>query len=166
MNNFFELFLKDLKLIDVTKSEVYFLGNFNVNLSLNDKFVLKKNQPFDTRNLSSPLFSKYKELYQTFSLKKIIQKPTRVTSTTSSLLDHILRNNAWKASHKGAIDVGLSDHQLIYCTRKILRIHLHTNMHNQSRVRSLKHCTPELLIEELEKINFPNYKIFSGVNVA
>ena len=38
--------------------------------------------------------------------------------TTSSLLDHILTNASWKISQKGVIDVGLSDHQLICCTRK------------------------------------------------
>ena len=108
--------------------------------------------------------SKYKELCQTSSLKEIIQEPTRVTSTTSSLLDHILTNCGWKISQKGVIDVGLSDHQLIYCTKKILRTK--TNMHNQIRVRSLKNYTPELFVEELKNINFPNYRIFSDVNIA
>ena len=39
-------------------------------------------------------------------------------------------------------------------------------MHNQIRDRSLKKYTPELLIKELKKINFPNYSIFSNVNTA
>ena len=38
-------------------------------------------------------------------------------------------------------------------------------MHNQIWVRSLKNYTPELLKEELTKINFPDY-IFSNVNIA
>jgi len=130
-----ETFVNDLKLIDFTKSEVYFVGDFNIILLLNNKFVLKENQSFNNRNLNSLLLYKYKELCQTFSLKEIIQEPTRVTSTTSSLLDHILTNCGWKISQKGVIDVGLSDHQLIYCTRKILRTKI--NMHNQL-YRSLK----------------------------
>ena len=108
--------------------------------------------------------SKYKELCQIFSLKEIIQKPSHITSTTSPLLDHILINIDRKISQKGVTDVGLSNHQLIYCTRKILRIK--TNMHNQIRVRSLKKYTAELLIKELKKINFPNYNIFFNVNIA
>ena len=91
--------------------------------------------------------SKYKELCQTFSVKEIIQEPTRITSTTSSLLDYILTNAGWKISQKGVIDVGLSDHQLIYCTQKILRTK--GNMHNQIRVWSLKKYTLELLLKEL-----------------
>ena len=102
-----------MKLKDFKKTEVYFLGHFNIYLLANDKFVLKENQPFDFRNLNCPLMSKYRELCQTFSLKEIIQKPTRITSTTSSLLDHILSNAGWKISQKGVIDVGLSEHQLI-----------------------------------------------------
>ena len=95
VNNFLETFFNDLKDIDLHKSEVFFLGDFNVNLLLNDKFILKENQSIDFRNLSSPLVTKYKELYQTFSLKEIIQEPTHVTSNTSSLLDQILTNAGW-----------------------------------------------------------------------
>ena len=40
------------------------------------------------------------------------------------------------------------------------------NMHNQIQVRLLKKYIPELLIKELKKINFPNYNIFSNVNIA
>ena len=126
--------------------------------------LLRENQSVTFRNFNSPFVSKYKELCQTFSLKEIIQEPTRVTSTTSSLLGHILTNAGWKISQKGVIDVGLSHHQLIYCTRKTLRTKF--NMHNQIRVRSLKNYTPELFREELTKINFPDYNIFSNVNIA
>ena len=118
INTFLETFLNDLKLIDFTKSEVYFLGDFNINLLQKNTFVLKENQPLDSKNLNSPLLPKYKELCQTFSLKEIIQEPTRVTSSTSSLLDHILTNSGWKVSQKGVIDVGLSDHQFYLLHKK------------------------------------------------
>ena len=39
-------------------------------------------------------------------------------------------------------------------------------MHNQIRVRPLKNYTLELLIEELTKINYPDYNIFYNVNIA
>ena len=164
VNTFLETFLNDLKLIDFGKSDVYFFGDFNINLLQNNKFVLKENQPLDSKNLNSDLLPKYKELCQTFLLKEIIQEPTRVTSSTSYLLDHILINSGWKVSQKGVIDVGLSDHQFIYCTRKIVRAK--TNAHNQIRVRSLKNYTKKILLEELRKINFPDYSIFSNVNIT
>ena len=94
----------------------------------------------------------------------IALQPTRVASNTSSLLDHILTNAGWKIWQNGIMHVGLSNHQLIYCTRKILRTK--ANMHNQIWVLSLKNSTTEFLKEELTKINFPDYNIFSDVDIA
>ena len=62
-NTFLETFQNDLNLI----------GDFNINLLLNNKFLLKERQLFDVRNSSSPLLSKYKELCQTFSLKELFK---------------------------------------------------------------------------------------------
>ena len=153
VNNFLETFSNDLKQIDFNKNEVYILGDFNINRSVH------------LRNSYSPFITKYKEMCQQFSMTEIIRDSTRITSTTSSLLDHILTNAEKKISQKGVIDVGLSDHLLlIYCTRKILRAK--ANMHNQVRVRSLKQYTPEKFVEELKKKNFLNYNIFSDVNAA
>ena len=54
VNTFLETFFIDLKHIDLHKNDVYFLRYFNINLLLNDKFILKENQSLDFRNLSSP----------------------------------------------------------------------------------------------------------------
>ena len=40
---------------------------------------------------------------------------------TSTILDHILTNSTDKIIQVGTMDIGLSDHQLIYCTRKKLK---------------------------------------------
>ena len=77
------------------------------------------------------------------------------------MLDHILTNSSEKVSQKGAVDVGSSDHQLIYCTRKIKRIK--HNMHNQIQVRSLKKYSAEIFTNALKTVQF---SIFSNVNVA
>ena len=42
----------------------------------------------------------FKEIYQTFALKEIIQEPTRITSIISSRLDDILTNSGWKYHKK------------------------------------------------------------------
>ena len=52
------------------------------------------------------------------SLKQLIQCPTRVTCCASTLIDHILASFPSIVSQKGVINVGLSDHQLIFCTQK------------------------------------------------
>ena len=42
VNSFLEKFFNDLKRIYLHKNEVYFVGDFNVNLLLNYKFILKE----------------------------------------------------------------------------------------------------------------------------
>ena len=62
------------------------------------------------------------------------------------------------------IDVGISDHQLIYCTRKIESIkHI---MNNEIQIRSLKKYSAEIFTNALKTVQFPNYNIFSNVNIA
>ena len=79
------------------------------------------------------------------------------------MLDHILTNSSEKVSQKGVIDIGISDHQLIYCTWKIKRIK--HNMHNKIQVRSLKKYSAEIFTNALKAAQFPNYNIFSNVSV-
>ena len=117
----------------MTKHGIYLLGEFNINLFQNGKLLLKENQSNQIKDPFSSLISKYKEFCQFFFLTEIIKEPTRTTCNTASLLDHILTNCAEKVSQKGVIDVGLSDHQLIFCARKIRRTR--RNLHNQIQTR-------------------------------
>ena len=130
-------------------------------------FLIKRLQVVVLKSVKDPtssLIRKYKEFCQSFFLTEIIKEPTRTTCNTASLLDHILTNCAEKVCQKGVIDVGLSDHQLKFCTRKIRRTR--RNMHNQTQTRSLRNYCAEKLISTLKDIKFPNYDIFSDVNVA
>ena len=101
-------------------------------------------------------------------MTEIIKEPTRITCYTScsnnTLFHHILTNSSEKVSQKWVIDVGISDHQLIHCVRKIKRIK--HSMHNQIQVRSLKKYNAEIFTNALKTVQFPNYNIFSSVNVA
>ena len=58
--------------------------------------------------------------------------------------------------------MGLSNHQLIYCTRKFSRTKLGT--HKQITFCSLKNYTAEAHKEVLGKVCFPDYENFSDVN--
>ena len=57
-----------------------------------------------------------------FPLKQLIEVPTRVTFSNSTIIDPILASFPNRVSQQGVTDVGLSDHQLIYFTRKISRM--------------------------------------------
>ena len=65
-------------------------------------------------------------------MTEISKGPAQITCSISSLLDHILFNSSEEKNYqKGAINVEISEHQLIYCTRKIKRIN--QIMHNQAK---------------------------------
>ena len=80
------------------------------------------------------------------------------------MLDHILTNSADRISQFGIVNVGLSDHQLIYCTRKITQTRLNT--HKYVKMRSLKYYSEDLYVKKLKEIDFPDYSNFKDINEA
>ena len=64
-----------------------------------------------------------------------MEVPT-LTRISSTINDHIPTSFRDGVSQQGVIDVELSDHKIIFCTRKISRIKRVT--HKQIRWRSLK----------------------------
>ena len=130
--------------------EVYILGDLNINLN--------------NKNDSSNGIKRYKEFCSLHGLKRIIETPTRTTDRSSSLLDHILTNSFSKISQQGVLDLGLSDHRLIYCTRKTTRTKIHE--HTYVNIRTLKNYTKQLFLDKLSQVNFPKYIDFDNINVA
>ena len=90
---------------------------------------------------SHPLYKAYKQVISIFDLVQIIDQPTMITETSRTVLDHIITNRKENISQYGVIPVGLSDHMLIYCTRRMSRGHF-KNRHS-TKIRSLKNYSPE-----------------------
>ena len=107
---------------------------------------------------------RYQEFCSLHGLKQLITSPTRVTDNSSSLVDHVLTNSTDRISQSGVVHTGLSDHQLIYCTRKVNRTK--SNTHKYIRTRSLKNYSQSLYLEKLNEIDFPNYSKFKDINDA
>ena len=119
--------------------EVYILGDLNINLIDNQKHT-----PNGIKT--------YKEFCSLNGRKQLLTLPTRITENSTSLLDHDLKNAADRVSQFGVVDTGLSDHQLIYCTRKITRTK--SNVHKYIKTRSLKNYSHTLFLDKLKKANF------------
>ena len=79
-------------------------------------------------------------------------------------MKHIFLVTSISISQAGVIDVGLSDHQIIYCTRKITKQKF--KEHKDITIRSLKNYSQEAFVNSLIEINYPNYSQFTDVNVA
>ena len=111
-------------------------------------------------NMSIPSDVKsYYEFCMFFSLHQLIKVPTRITCNSATVIDHILASYPERVTQQGIIDVGLSDHQLNFCTRKISRIKRGTHKH--IKFRSFKHYLADLFKETLTSINFPKYLSFN-----
>ena len=126
-----------------------------------DKEIFR-HTPANAINKEIPrLTMSYLEFSFTHSLEQIITGPTRITDQTATLIDHILTNSPDKISQSGDIDLGLSDHDLICCTRKTSLSK--SQKHNEIFVHSLK---TEKFLEILREIIFPNYLTYTCVNDA
>ena len=107
--------------IDLVNYEIYILGDFNINLYLNDSYFLDKKNILSSKSIPSDVKS-YHEFCTFFGLKQLIKLPTRITFSSSTIIDHILASYPKRVTQHAVIDIALSDHQLIYYIRKISRI--------------------------------------------
>ena len=121
--------------LDTINKETYILGDFNINLYLNNKYVFEKCStivsntiPYDVR--------KYQEFCNVFNLKQLISCQTRITCSSSTIIDYSLASYLDRVSQKGIIDIEISDHELMFCTRKTLKTK--TASHKQISFCSLK----------------------------
>jgi len=75
--------------------------------------------------------SDWKELEKTmgiFNMQQIITKPTRVTKDTSTCIDHIWTNRPHMYNNRDVAICNLSDHRLIYASRKSIKIQRETKI--------------------------------------
>ena len=106
----------------------------------------------------------YLDFCFSFSLEQLMSIPTSVTSKTTTLIDHVLTKSSRKVRQCGAIELSISDHDLVYYTRKTSS--LKPYKHNDISVRSMKNYTKEKLFELLRKTHFPDHTTFTCLNKA
>ena len=136
---------------------------FIFSMFLNDCYVLEKNNILNSKSIPNDIKS-YHESCTFFGLKELIKVSTRTTTRRSTIIDYILTSYPERVTQGGVIDISLSDHQLIYCTRKISRIK--RGSHKQILFRLFKHYTVDLFEQELSKLNFPSYQNYNEINEA
>ena len=93
----------------------------------------------------------------------MIKFPTRITYNTSTLIDHILTNSQNNISQSGVINTAISDHNMIYCTRKILKAKY--KRHKELTFHSLRNYSVDIYKQALEIASFPNYDNFHNPDI-
>ena len=94
-----------LDIVGIRGQEIIVLGDFNC--TFNDK----KDYNSECKHLKS--------IFKMHNLTQFIKTPTRVTNESSTLLDLLASNNPQNISRSGVVTSGLSDHDMIYCVRKL-----------------------------------------------
>ena len=104
-----------LNLLNSLSKEWHFLGDLNISLYQNGSPLGEENKKIiKGANKASSETKKYLEFCKTFGLKQLIKSPNRVTPNASTVIDHILTNTNETITQYGLINIGLSDHQIIF----------------------------------------------------
>ena len=128
--------------------ETYILGDFNINFGDNN----------------SPSTKRYNDIIMINNFYQLIDMPTRITPTTSTILDHILCNTKENVTQSGILDLGISDHMVIFCTRKILKSK--ANINNVINIRSMKNYDRQRYNNLLRNVNWNPVLDQQDVNTA
>ena len=105
---FLNQFSSTLDRIWMKRTNIILLGDFNFNLLPNAQ---------DTNSSTW----KFRQLLNKFNLKNVINKATRITDTSTTLIDLVICSDTSKISHQGVCDLGISDHHLIYAIVNLKR---------------------------------------------
>ena len=133
-----------------TDQECYFLGDFNANL-LQDK-------------QNSGLLSALKSWCNVLDMFQLNKEPTRIANMSSTLLDHIYVSDRHKIVQSGVINIPLSDHCAIFCTRTISKDKI--NKHNTITVRSIKNYSETEFQSKLRQTDWSSVTNNSDVETA
>ena len=111
-SSFLEVLNENMNKIDSISNEIYILGDFNINLFLNDSYIFSQKSMLNSKSIPCDVKSYY-EFCTFFGLHQLIKVPTRITCNSATIIDYILSSYPERVTQQGIIDVGLSDHQLI-----------------------------------------------------
>ena len=129
----------------VVCDEIVLMGDFNIDL-------LNKRDASVVRFLS---------LIESYGLKQVIDSPTRITNSSSTLIDHVIIS--FEGQHDaGVVDVGPPfDHHLVYCTIQMKHDSIYPII---KVVRDYGVLDVDLLLRDLEAIDwFPLIRV-SGID--
>ena len=94
-----------LTTIDLSKTELYIMGD--INIDFNDK--------------KHPATKKLSSFIKPYGLNQIIKNTTRYSKDKNSIIDVFITNSNY-ISNSGVCDANISDHQMILLTRKKIKI--------------------------------------------
>ena len=132
--------------IDAENKVLFILGDVNCNL-LPEAFA------YNSSYLTS--------IFDIYGLSQLITEPTRVTPTSKTLIDLCITNSPEKVTNSGVIHLGISDHSLVFMTRKV---HYNRNCPRTIEMRQFKHFQKSNFLSDLEQMPWSNVDLCSDPN--
>ena len=143
--SYFESFIGRL---DAKNVEYYLLGDLNCDLGA----------PVLDRN--SRLLTDIADLY---GMHQLINEPTRITESSSTIIDHIFTNTPDKIVSSGVSHVSISDHSLIYAFRK-LSTGIYSKDHSAITYRNFKNFDLHSFRADIRAQNWTDINNFNNPN--
>ena len=147
--NFLDLLEKQLCDVSLV-TEIIMLGDLNIDVT--------------NKKSNSSLVKKLFCFASMFGLTQMIDCATRITCTCSTILDLIFTSVVDNITQSGVLTVGISDHLVIYCTRKVTRAK--SGCHKCVKIRSLKKYTKLQFNELLRQCGLDCIYDINNVNEA
>ena len=142
-NEFFEDCME--KVLQEEK-EIYLLGDINRDL------------------LNNQICSVWNDYVEPFGLTQVVTEPTRVTSNSKTLIDHIYCNCPENVKSVSVPKLGLSDHFPIFVTRK-MHSHIPKGKHHYTiSYRSFKNFDENRFISDLQAVPWDLIKLFDDTD--
>ena len=107
---------------------------------------------------STTLVDRWSDLYTHFELVQLVNKPTRVTDSSETLIDHIYTSADVKIVNHTVVDYSLSDHFPVLVTLD-MKNNLFCKLkstHTTIKFRDMKHLDREALNSDLQSADWPD----------
>ena len=101
----------------------------------------------------------------THGLTQLIGEPTRVTATTSTLIDHVYTTKELNVTAHGVVPLGLSDHYMTFVTRKVGTSQDRTVQQGSARdwsrfdLDTYQSCLSQTPWHQVNKLENPNHML-------
>lgn len=133
-SDFYDLLEESLAKVDGV--EKHLIGDWNTDM-------LRK---------EAPVFRSFSRMCDLHGLSQLITHPTRVNESSQTIIDLVVTTDKSNITTSGAIVCGLSDHYMIYCTRKIQKPK--AGCHKTVTARNLKTYSSEAFNHKLANLDW------------
>ena len=125
--------------------EMILLEDFNKNLLYNHKDI------------------EWENFITSLGLSQLVCDPTRVTDTSSTLIDHIYTNFNKNVAHINVCKMSISDHYAVFGNRKLKNC-VKSNAHQTITYRSFKNFDESRFINDMHAVPWETIEYFSDIN--